>query len=321
MEVVRTAESVSAGHPDKIADQISDAILDAVLQIDSGARVAVETLAGHKEVVLMGEVRLQGSVAYDQIALKLLQEFGYKDYHVTTRIVEQSSEIAAHVQDGGAGDQGIMVGYACDETEELLPLEFALARRLTRAMGFLDGKSQVTIQGNNIIRLVTSVGGEYPSALLIELEKMGFHDKDPRWIRNQYATAGLDSDTGLTGRKIVVDAYGPRVPVGGGAFSGKDATKVDRSAAYMARKVAVDLLKKYNAHEVIVKLAYSIGMSEELMATADIIHQQWEHEQISHVDGYNFSPAYIIKLLDLSSSHFLSTARYGHFGTNQLWDK
>ncbi|MFA5030768.1 MAG: methionine adenosyltransferase domain-containing protein [Patescibacteria group bacterium] len=320
MEVTRTAESVSAGHADKIADQISDAILDAVLAQDPQAKVAVETLAGHKQVVLMGEVCSQAKVDYKDIAQKLLYEFGYSNYQVLANIVQQSSEIAEHVEDGGAGDQGIMVGYACDETKEMLPLEFALARRLTRAMGLVDGKSQVTIQGKDIIRLVTSVGAEYPVALLGELSAMGIHDDDSRWIRNQYETAGLNSDTGLTGRKIVVDAYGPRVPVGGGAFSGKDPSKVDRSAAYMARKVAVDLLKKLNAHEVIVKLAYSIGMREELMATADVIHEDGRYEHIAHVTGYDFSPASIIELLNLRLPQYLKTARYGHFGNGYVWD-
>lgn len=321
MEVTRTAESVSAGHPDKIADQISDAILDAVLSQDREAKVAVEALAGHKQVVVMGEVRAHASVDYKQITLELLKAFGYFDYLVSTNIVQQSPEIAAHVEEGGAGDQGIMVGYACDETEELLPLEFSLARRLTRAMGLVDGKSQVTIQGKEITRLVTSVGAEYPEELIRELKAIGIENGDPRWIRNQYETAGLDSDTGLTGRKIVVDAYGPRVPVGGGAFSGKDPSKVDRSAAYMARKVAVDLLKKFRAKEAIVKLAYSIGMREELMATADITHQDGRQEHIAHVDGYDFSPANIITSLQLQEPQYLKLARFGHFGNDSLWDK
>jgi len=320
MEATRTAESVSAGHADKIADQISDAILDAVLAQDREAKVAVETLAGHKQVVVMGEVRAHASVDYKKITQELLKEFGYFDYLVSTNIVQQSPEIAAHVEEGGAGDQGIMVGYACDETKEMLPLEFALARRLTRAMGLVDGKSQVTIKGKDIIRLVTSVGAEYPAELTQELAAMGVHDGDPRWIRNQYETAGLDSDTGLTGRKIVVDAYGPRVPVGGGSFSGKDPSKVDRSAAYMARKVAVDLQKKFTAHEVIVKLAYSIGMRKEIMATADVIHEDGRYEHIAHVDEYDFSPASIIESLNLRLPQYLKTARYGHFGNGYVWD-
>jgi len=320
MKDVRTAESASAGHPDKIADQISDAILDEALRIDSNARVAVEALIGHGHLVLMGEVSLRGSLEYTEIGRKFLREFGYEHYAIATSIVEQSQEISSRVEEDAAGDQGIMVGYACDETPEFMPLEFSIARKLTRAMGLLDGKSQVTTTGQDIVRVVTSVGGAYPNELMSVLGQMGIQDGDPRWIRNQYETAGPESDTGLTGRKIVVDAYGPRVPVGGGAFSGKDATKVDRSGAYMARKVAVDLLKKHHAKEVMVKLAYSIGMKEELMATADIIHADDSQEHVPHIEGYDFSPAEIIRLLDLRKPRYLKTARYGHFGAGNPWD-
>jgi len=311
---MRTAESVSMAHPDKIADQISDNILDKALE-DPYSKVAVETLVGHGKCYLLGEVTSNTKIDFKEAAREILEYFGYKGYKIVSNIVSQSKEISEEVQDGGAGDQGIMVGYACNETSELLPLEFYIARNLTRAMGKLDGKAQVTVENNKIVRLVTSVGGEYPRELLELIESLEV--KEPVWIRNQYETAGLDSDTGLTGRKIVVDAYGPRVPVGGGAFSGKDPSKVDRSAAYMARKVAVDLLKKYEADEVIVKLAYSIGLSKELMATADIT----KDGKVKHLDNlqYDFSPLHIIDYLDLRTPQYLNTARYGHFNTNK-WD-
>lgn len=315
-----TAESVSAGHADKICDQISDKILDSCLAQDPMAKVAVEAMAGHGKAYLLGEVTTTAEVDFIKEAKELLEEVGYTGYDIQSGIVSQSPEIADRVANGGAGDQGVMVGYACNETPGLLPKEFAIARRLTRSMGFLDGKSQVTIHQGEITRLVTSVGGEFSKELLDEIYSLGMGEDDPRWIKNQYETTGLDSDAGLTGRKIVVDAYGPRVPVGGGAFSGKDPSKVDRSAAYMARRIAVDLLKKNNAAEVIVKLAYSIGLSEELMATADITHPDGTVKSISHLTDYDVSPEGIIDVLDLRKPKYLATARLGHFGNAFSWD-
>lgn len=316
-----TAESVSAGHPDKICDQISDAILDACLKVDPNAKVAVESMAGHGRAVIIGEVTMTGFVDYEREVKNILKIFGYQEYNVEVYVSQQSPEISERVTGGGAGDQGIMVGYACDETPEMLPLEFSIARRLTRAMGILDGKSQVTIADGNITRLVTSVGGVYSEDLLQIIRSLGIDEKDPRWIKNQYETTGLDSDTGLTGRKIVVDAYGPRVPVGGGAFSGKDPSKVDRSGAYMARKIAVDLLRKHKAKEVMVKIAYSIGLKDPLMLTADIIHQDGSLERLERIEEYDATPNGIIESLQLRTPFYLNTSRYGHFGADNNWDK
>lgn len=317
----QTAESVSAGHPDKICDQISDAILDACLQQDPFARVAVESMAGHGHAFLLGEVTTTARVDFVSVAQKVLTDFGYTQYHVESHIVSQSPEISERVQDGGAGDQGVMVGYACSETPEFLPKEFAIARSLTKLMKLLDGKSQVTIEQREITRLVTSVGGTYSKELLAAINALGIQENDPRWIKNQYTTVGLDSDAGLTGRKIVVDAYGPRVPVGGGAFSGKDPSKVDRSAAYMARKVAVDLLKKEGASEVRVKLAYSIGLKDVLMATAELKFMDGRTQSLDHIKGYDFSPNGIAELLALRTPIYFKTAREGHFGNDFPWDK
>lgn len=317
----QTAESVSAGHPDKICDHISDHILDACLIEDPQSKVAIETMAGHGNAFLLGEVTTNANVDFVKKANEVLQDFGYSGYHIESHIVAQSPEISKHVSNGGAGDQGVMVGYACNETPEMLPKEFSIARNLSRLMGTLDGKTQVTIEKGEIRRLVTSLGGDYPKELIEAVIALGISEGDPRWIKNQYKTTGLDSDVGLTGRKIVVDAYGPRVPVGGGAFSGKDPSKVDRSGAYMARKVAVDILKKNNAQEVRVKLAYSIGLSEELMATAEIIHADGKMEIIEHVKEYDFSPNAIIALLGLEKIIYQQTSRFGHFGNDFNWDR
>lgn len=321
--VYRTAESVSPGHPDKLCDQISDAVLDAYLAQDSGARVAVEAVGGHGKVFVVGEVTSTAAVDVEPIIRRIAG-----GVEAEVRIVRQSPEIAQGVDTGGAGDQGIMVGYATDETPELLPLEVILSRRLNQELYGrwpYDGKTQVTLQGG----IVRSIVASFQNAPKSELEA-AVRD----WVRNEPLAAlgddavlhinpagdwligGFDADTGLTGRKLVVDNYGPRVPIGGGCFSGKDPSKVDRSAAYAARKVAVDYLRSRKASEVYVYLAYAIGYAEPLEATVIVDGRQ---EVIS---GYDLTPRGIIELLDLRKCQYEQTARYGHFGHAEFaWEK
>lgn len=324
----RTAESVSPGHPDKICDQISDAILDAYLAQDPYARVAVEACGGHGTVFLTGEVTSHATVDVEAIVKRLAGEVS-----VIEHIAKQSSEIAAGVDTGGAGDQGIMVGYACNETPELLPREVVLARQLNQYLYKkwpYDGKTQVTLRSGEIDSIVASFQhaphDELEAAVKQWARKAGGksgayfvkgRNSNPRLHINpagDWAQGGFDADAGLTGRKLVVDNYGPRIPIGGGCFSGKDGTKVDRSAAYMARRIAVDYLRRFQAAEVYVSLAYAIGYDQPLEATAivDGVEKQ--------VEGYDLSPRGIIAALNLATPQFEQTARYGHFGNGFSWD-
>jgi len=318
MSKYKTAESVSPKHPDKLCDQISDAILDAYLKEDPTARVAIEVVGGHGQVFVVGEVTAAKEVNIEPIVKRLAG-----DVDLRVKIVRQSPEIAAGVDPGGAGDQGIMVGYATAETKELLPLEVILARQLNQ---FLykrwptDGKTQVTLKDGKIVAVVASFqhskGQELKSAILKWLKDKN-HAKDVTIYTNptgDWAQGGFDADTGLTGRKLVIDNYGPQIPVGGGAFSGKDASKVDRSAAYMARRIAVDYLKTNKAREVYCYLAYSIGVAEPVEATVTV------DGKAQVVKGYDLTPKGIIELLKLRQPQYEQTARYGHFGNGFAWD-
>ena len=317
----RTAESVSPKHPDKICDQISDAILDAHLEEDPLARAGIDVAGGHGYVFVTGEVTSHArNVNIEDIVHRIAGD----DVKIYTHVVEQSPEIAQGVDTGGAGDQGIMIGYATSETPELLPLEVVLSRRLNEHLYQLwpyDGKTQITLKDDVIVSAVAS----FQHAPHDELEKAV-----KKWLQD-YKTAGdvklhinpsgdwnqggFDADAGLTGRKLIVDNYGPRISIGGGAFSGKDASKVDRSAAYMARKIAVDYLKKRKAKEVFVRLAYAIGVAEPLEASVIV---DGKHEVVA---GYDLTPRRIIKTLDLTRPQFEKTARYGHFGHDFTWDQ
>lgn len=310
----RTAESVSPKHPDKICDQISDAILDAHLKQDPRARVAIDVAGGHGTVFVTGEVT---SNAKDIDVKAIVKRLAGSDVEVIEHIAAQSPEIAHGVDTGGAGDQGIMVGYATNETLELLPLEVVLSRKLNQflyAIWPYDGKTQVTLRDDKIFSVVASFQHAPQKELQTKVEdwlKLQKTEGEPELHINpagDWEQGGFDADAGLTGRKLVVDNYGPRIPIGGGAFSGKDPSKVDRSAAYMARKIAVDYLKKRNASEVFVRLAYAIGYDQALEATVII---DGKEEQI---EGYDLSPNGIIQFLDLRKPIYEITARYGHFG-------
>lgn len=316
MPTFRTAESVSPKHPDKICDQISDAILDAHLKEDPNARVAVDVAGGHGKVFVTGEVTSKAKQVDVETIVKRLAG----DVEVIEYIAKQSSEIAHGVDSGGAGDQGIMVGYATSETEELLPLEVVLARKLNQRLYKnwpYDGKTQVTLKDGYIFSIVASFQHASGKDLRQEVDAW-LKDEPLVKIKDSvefhinpagdWDQGGFDADAGLTGRKLVVDNYGPRIPIGGGAFSGKDPSKVDRSAAYMARKIAVDYLKKRNASEVFVRLAYAIGYDQAVEATVII---DGDEEQVR---GYDLSPNGIIKTLDLKKPIYEKAARYGHFG-------
>jgi S-adenosylmethionine synthetase len=329
---MRTAEVVAPGHPDKICDQISDAILDDIISRDPNARVAIETMGGHGIITITGELTTDTYCYMDRIAKKVYKDLGYTDdIGVQVNVVSQSPDIAQGVDTGGAGDQGIMVGYACNENEAMIPQELYLARKILKDVldsGYgPDGKSQVTLDDEGkISRLVISVQHkeEETSKVFGDVKKTiddhyaEFVGDDCELIVNgtgKFVQGGFDADTGLTGRKIVNDAYGPQVPVGGGAFSGKDPSKVDRSAAYMARKIAIDYLKKHDFKEVIVKIAYSIGVAEPVMATVfcdNVAHQ---------IEGYDLTPRGIIKALNLKQPIYQATAEWGAFGQEFTWEK
>ena len=318
----RTAESVSPKHPDKLCDQISDAILDAYLKEDPDARVAAETCGGHGVVFVTGEIT---STAGDVNTEEIVKRIAGDNIEVHTKIVKQSPEIAQGVDTGGAGDQGIMIGYACDETPELLPREVILARRLNQFIYDkhpYDGKTQVTIAPDGSIDSIVASFQNVPKNELENLvhefiEENHLNGKLELHINpaGDWHQGGFDADTGLTGRKLIVDNYGPRVAIGGGCYSGKDPSKVDRSAAYMARRIAVDYLKNRHAKEVLVRLAYAIGYPEPLEKTVIIDGQPEE------ITGYDLTPRGIIQALDLKRPIYEATARYGHYGEGFDWDK
>ena len=339
----RTAESVSPRHPDKLCDQISDAILDAYLAKDPDARVAAETCGGHGVVFVTGEIT---STATDIDIPAIVHRIAGDNLLVHTKIVHQSPEIAQGVDTGGAGDQGIMIGYATDETPELLPREVVLSRHLNEYIFSkypYDGKTQVTIAPDGSISSIVASFQNVSSGELKQLVEefiertLGLPPEDHKLGRTASSVSeggkpkspridlhinpagdwhqgGFDADTGLTGRKLIVDNYGPAVAIGGGAFSGKDPSKVDRSAAYMARRIAVDYLRARHAHEVLVRLAYAIGHPDPLEQTVIV---DGNPEQIT---GYDLTPQGIIKFLDLKRPIYEQTARYGHFGHAFPWD-
>lgn len=325
--MIKTAESVTISHPDKVCDQISDAILDGCLAQDPNTRSAIEVLGGHGIITITGELTTKANINIRKIAEEVYRDCGYEGMiGVTVNVVEQSAEIGVGVDNEGAGDQGIMIGYATNETPELMPLEVVLSRKLARAMGAKDGKAQVTVRDGRVVSILTSVcNADYSrsSPLFKTVKKdiepliaRGLKLKDI-WLKNpngNWSIGGFNADTGLTGRKLAVDNYGPNIPLGGGCFSGKDATKVDRSGAYIARRIAVDYLKKRNASEVYVHIAYAIGVAEPLMSVVTIDGHQ---EQIT---GYDLRPRSVIKFLGLNKPQFKQTAKYGHFGNLFSWD-
>ena len=320
--MIRTAECVSPMHPDKMCDRISDTLLDLHLEQDPNSRVAIETCGGMGEVYITGEVTSNAVVTRENI-VKVVHDVTTDDtINVIININSQSPEIAQGVDTGGAGDQGIMIGYACRDNEEFLPQEYYLSRDLNKFIFDkypYDGKTQVTMNGNSL-RVVCSFQNA-PTEMLEGLVG-GFFSRYPQYHiealhcnpAGDWNIGGFTADAGLTGRKLAVDNYGPRVPLGGGAFSGKDCTKVDRSAAYMARRIAVDILEQRpEVQEVMVQLAYAIGYDQPLQATAIV---DGEHEFIK---GYDLSPKGIIDFLELRKPIFGETAGFGHMGAGFKW--
>lgn len=359
-----TSESVAAGHPDKICDQISDAIVDAVLEQDPFGRVAVETVAANNHLILAGEITSTASVNFEKIARKQIRRLGYTDpsLHfsdvspIDIYIHEQSPEIARGVKKKGAGDQGMMFGFACKETPSLMPLPITLAHELTKAMdearetkslSYLrpDGKSQVTVQYEEdkpvkVTAVVLAVPHKesvelqevkrdlYRSIVLPVLATHGFSVHEKELIVNGtgvWHRGGPSSDAGLTGRKIVVDTYGGYARVGGGAFSGKDPTKVDRSGAYAARYLAKNIVAHDLAEKAEVSLAYFIGARKPIMQEVETFGTEKVSKKALH-DFVNkildTSVEGILEGLKLRRPIYLPTAAYGHFGRPQFpWEK
>ncbi len=365
-----TSESVTMGHPDKVADQISDAVLDAILAQDPKARVACETLVTTGQVVLAGEVTTTAYIDAAQVARDTIRDIGYThpeigfDYHscgVLSAIHSQSPDIARGVdkaedneKEQGAGDQGLMFGYACDETPELMPLPIHLAHRIVERLaemrqknklGWLrpDGKSQVTIEyvGEQPVRVHTVVVSTQHDESVLDKKKDVITDKAKAAIIEQvirpcipkklwnddiifhvnptgkFVVGGPHGDTGLTGRKIIVDSYGGRGAHGGGAFSGKDPSKVDRSACYMGRYIAKNIVAAGLARNAEVQLAYAIGVANPVSVTVSTENTAvLPEDQIADLirEHFPLTPRGIIKHLNLLRPIYHQTARHGHFG-------
>ena len=373
-----TSESVTEGHPDKVCDQISDAILDAHLAQDPMARVACETIATTGMVLVMGEITSKAKVDYNQIVRDTIARIGYKDgacgFDARTCAVQivldqQSADIAMGVNDAleergsgesdniGAGDQGMMFGYACNETEELMPMPIALSHRLAKKLAEVrksgelpylrpDGKSQVTVEYENgkpkrIEAVVLStqhsadveqktIREDLIKKVVDEIIPQDLLDENTKYFINptgRFVIGGPEGDSGLTGRKIIVDTYGGYAPHGGGAFSGKDPTKVDRSAAYMARYIAKNIVAAGLAERCEIELAYAIGVAQPVSVLIDTVGTgklpDSELEKIVR-SQFDLRPAAIIKALNLRRPIYEQTAAYGHFGRTDVdlpWER
>jgi S-adenosylmethionine synthetase len=361
-----TSESVTEGHPDKIADQISDGILDAILAQDSVARVACETLVTTGLAIVAGEITTNCYVDFQKVVREVIKDVGYTrakygyDYEtcaVLSSIHEQSRDIGQGVDTGGAGDQGMMFGFACTETPELMPLPIMLAHKLTRGLsdarrrgvlGYLrpDGKSQVTVEydGDRPLRidaivLSTQHGPDATHAritadltehIITPLMPASLVDKQTKVYVNptgRFVTGGPHGDAGVTGRKIIVDTYGGAAPHGGGAFSGKDPTKVDRSASYMARYIAKNLVAAGLADRALVQLAYAIGVADPVSVLVDTSGTGTVADtKLTDLVRQHFklTPRGIMETLDLRKPIYRKTASFGHFGRTEpefTWER
>ena len=361
-----TSESVTEGHPDKIADQISDGVLDAILAQDPVARVACETLVTTGLAVVAGEITTSGTIDVQRIVRSAITDVGYtrakfgydaETCAVLSAIHEQSRDIGQGVDTGGAGDQGLMFGFACRETEELMPLPIMLAHKLVRGLSQMrrsgtvdylrpDGKSQVTVEydGDRPVRidaivLSTQHGEEatqqrikddLTAHIITKTIPASMMDKNTKIYVNptgRFVIGGPHGDAGVTGRKIIVDTYGGYAPHGGGAFSGKDPTKVDRSACYMARYIAKNVVAAGLAERAMVQLAYAIGVADpvsvliDTQGTGKVPDEKMTDLVRSH---FKLTPKGIIEALDLRRPIYRKTAAFGHFGRTEpefTWER
>jgi S-adenosylmethionine synthetase len=359
-----TSESVAAGHPDKIADAISDAILDAILEQDPHARAGLETIVGANKIGLFGEIKTFAKVDFEAITRQKIKELGYDNQNwnfsdqspLENNIHQQSPEIAMGVDLDGAGDQGMMFGFACDETPELMPLPITLAHALSRELDearksgsikFVrpDGKSQVTVRYEDdkpvaVEKVVMAIAHDEQTTpeevrrvikeqlIDVVLEKYGYAVTEDQIVINGtglWHIPGPDSDAGLTGRKIVVDGYGGYARVGGGAFSGKDPSKVDRSAAYAARYIAKNIVAAGLATKCEVALAYVIGQPDPQMKAFDCFGTEtksYDEIQIFVDELLDTTVKGIVEGLDLRRPIYSQTTAYGHFGKEYLpWEQ
>ena len=358
-----TSESVTKGHPDKVADQISDAILDALLLSDPYSRSAVETTVEEGRCHIMGEVTTKADVDFESVARRTIRDIGYTSpllgfsdqSEISVSIHAQSPDIAMGVDSLGAGDQGMMFGYATDETEELMPLSLMLSRSLSDRLTYLrekgecpwmrpDGKSQITLLYENgrikaIDTVVVSVHHredlelqdlrrEVMEKVILPVLPSSLLSSRTRYFINptgRFVLGGPAADTGLTGRKIIVDTYGGHAHHGGGAFSGKDSTKVDRSASYAARNIASTIVSAHAAQKAEVQLAYAIGVKEPVSIHVDTFGTSSLDEEVIVRwirDNWDLSPSGIISLFSLRRPIFYQTASSGHFGHKEFpWEK
>ena len=358
-----TSESVTKGHPDKVADQISDAILDALLLSDPYSRSAVETTVEEGRCHIMGEVTTKADVDFESVARRTIRDIGYTSpllgfsdqSEISVSIHAQSPDIAMGVDSLGAGDQGMMFGYATDETEELMPLSLMLSRSLSDRLTYLrekgecpwmrpDGKSQITLlYENGRIKAIDTVVVSVHHREDIELQDLrrGLSQKVSRAVlptslrssrtryfiipTGRFVLGGPAADTGLTGRKMIVDTYGGHAHHGGGAFSGKDSTKVDRSASYAARNIASTIVSAHAAKKAEVQLAYAIGVKEPVSIHVDTFGTSSLDEEVIVRwirDNWDLSPSGIISLFSLRRPIFYQTASSGHFGHKEFpWEK
>ena len=376
MKRLFTSESVTEGHPDKLCDYISDNILDSYLAKDKNARVACETVAGKGEIFITGEITSTANVDIEQVVRDTIKEVGYADseYDIDYRtckiyinLSKQSPDIALgvdksledkegkDVESEGAGDQGLMFGYACDETEELMPLPISLAHKLSKRLTEVrrekiidylrpDGKTQVTVEydGDKPVRIDTIVVStqHLPDVDMNVLKKdiiekvikpivpANLLDENTKYFINptgRFVIGGPLGDSGLTGRKIIVDTYGGAARHGGGAFSGKDPTKVDRSASYMARHIAKNIVANGYAKKCEIQIAYSIGVAKPVSIYVNTYGTNTipEEEIVEKIDKtFDLTPRGIINYLDLQRPIYRQTTNYGHFGKKDLpWEK
>ncbi len=339
-----TVESVTSGHPDKVCDQISDACLDACLAQDPNTRAAIETFGSHGLLVIGGELTSRAEVDFESIAREVYHQIGYDEsLEVITKVVQQSPDISQGVDIGGAGDQGIMYGYACGDNQFFLPQSLVAVHALAQGLENLrkndpkfswlrpDGKTQITVKDHETVAVLVSTQHD-PLLNQAEIRErliqglivpvLGNMDSVQVLVNptGKFVQGGFSADAGLTGRKIMVDTYGGLITHGGGCFSGKDATKVDRSAAYMARFAAKNLVANRVCDQCLVTVAYAIGRAEPLMLEA--FDENGKSLGYLVREKFDFRPQAIIERLDLRRPIYKPTATYGHFGKENLpWEE